>query len=78
MCFEYNASLTKINAHYTELSNLLMSEILSKGWSEMDFDDTRLSVCTFKKAVLDLFCPHCEHGLNTLKSHILYHLVEEM
>lgn len=46
----------------------------SKGWSTKDLDDMSHYISTFKKAVWALIRPHCDHGLTTLKFHLLdYH-----
>lgn len=74
--YEDDAPLTKINVQYTELTNRLMSYIQSKQLSSDYLAGMRSSVYHFKKAVSPLFCLYCDRGLNTLKFHRPYHLLD--
>lgn len=76
--YSEEAPLTKIHVLYTDLVNRLMSDNYSNGWSDAELQDLRSTVLTFKKQVWSLFGPHCDRGLNTLKFHLLDHLVDDL
>lgn len=76
--FQDDAPLTKLHVQYTELTNRLMTDNFHNGWSSSDLDNIRVSISTFKHAFWTLFGPHCSHGLNTLKFHLLDHLVDDL
>jgi len=62
----------------TEIVNQLLSNNYSTGCSTRKMEELMVSIHTFKSAVWRLFGPHCENGLNTLKFHLLDHLVDEL
>lgn len=55
-----------------------MSDNHSKGWSSENLVEMQSSLYNFKTVFWPLFVPHCEHDLNTLKFHLLDHLVYEL
>lgn len=73
-----DASLTRVHVMYTDLVNRVMSDNNSNGWSTEDLEELRSTVLLFKKQVWALFGPHCDRGLNTLKFHLLDHLVDDL
>ena len=73
-----DAPLTKIHVMYTDLVNRLMSNNNGNGWSTGELQDLRSAVHLFKEHVWTLFGPHCDRGLNTLKFHLLDHLVDDL
>ena len=72
------APLTRIHVFYTDLVNRLMSNNHSRGWSAADMDELQNAVREFKKLLWCVFGPHCNNGLNTLKFHLLDHLVHDL
>lgn len=55
-----------------------MSDNDSMGWCTKDLQSMRTKVLEFKAKVWNLFRPHCKPGLNTLKFHLLDHLVDDL
>ena len=72
------ASLTKIHVSYTDLVNRLMTDNFGEGWSAADFSDMQKEVSAFKEDISKLFGPHCKTGLQTLKFHLLDHMVLDL
>lgn len=55
-----------------------MSDKYSKGFSREGLAELWSSVSNFKKAVWTLFGPYSKRGLNTLKFHLLYRLMNDL
>lgn len=78
MGFQDESPPTNIHDQYTYIVNRLISNNYSTWWSKDDVEEMSSSIRQFKKSMWRLFSSHCEQRLNTLKFHLLDHLVDDL
>jgi hypothetical protein len=73
--YENKAPLTKVHTTYTDIVNTLLSDNFGQGWTDMDLENMRSQIQSFKRMVSDLFSSEFPRVLLTLKFHLLDHMV---
>lgn len=76
--YQDNAPLTDICTSYTTLMQDLLYDNTSTGWSRDMIADITHRISLLKSKCVHTFEKHCEHGIHTLKFHLLDHVVEDL